>query len=70
MAFLPDTRRYIEISRFEYDAFAEKKGTIDGLIKHRKDKNHGELEPQLQELAEGNPRVNLQNYVGPQSKLE
>ena len=32
MAFLPDTRRYIEISKFEYDAFAEKNGTIDGLI--------------------------------------
>ena len=40
----------------------EKNGSVEGLIKHRKSKFDGEVEPELKNLADGNRRVKLQNY--------
>ena len=62
LAFFPESKRYFEISPFEHQVFTDRGGSIGSLVAHRKKKFNGEIEPQLINLAENNPRVNLQNY--------
>lgn len=59
LAFNPENKRYFEISAFEHKIITEKNGTVDGLIKHRKQKFDGEVEPELITLADKNRRVKL-----------
>lgn len=72
LAFYPDTKRYFEISNFEHQVTTERGTGIDSLIKHRKKKFDGEIEPILADLAEKNSRVSLQNYkfTGNRNKIK
>lgn len=58
MAFYPENKRYFEITNFEHQVYMGG-GSIESLVKHRKKKFDGEIEPILAELADDNPRVNL-----------
>jgi alkyl hydroperoxide reductase subunit AhpC len=57
LAFNSETRRYFEISNYEYSLIADGKGTVKRLIEYRKQKFNGEVEPELALVAEGNGRV-------------
>ena len=47
LAFYPETKRYFEITPFEHQVYTERGGGIESLIKHRKTKYDGEIEPHL-----------------------
>lgn len=68
MAFYPENKRYIEISPFEFNIFKDGHGSVDTLIEHRRKKNDGEIEPELEEMARENPRGNFQPVRGYVSK--
>ena len=72
LAFYPENKRYFEISAFEHQVYTERGGSIESLVAHRKKKFDGEIEPQLLNLAQSNPRVELQNfkYKGSSSKIK
>ena len=60
MVFYPETKRYIEISPFEFSIFQDGAGSVETLVEHRRKKHEGEVEPDLEELAKENPRSNFQ----------
>ena len=57
-----------KISPFEFNIFKDGHGSVDTFIDHRRKKNDGEIEPELEEMARENPRGNFQPVRGYVSK--